>query len=224
MKPAAKKKPATTRKATESKGGQLSAFLLLDRSASMVSMWEQAIRSINSYVKELASHSPDAEVTLATFDSLETLKFEILRGGIKAKNWKSVDTEEAHPRGNTPLYDAIGPFVGLAFGKSSERAVLVIMTDGYENSSTAITKDTAKALLDMCRAKGWQTIFLGADFDAMPQAVSLNNSISATINVRPQNLVASMSTLAGYTASYAARGMAMNFTQADRAQASRTTS
>ena len=31
--------------------------------------------------------------------------------------------------------------------------------------STRTTRHTAKALLDECRAKGWQVIFIGADFD-----------------------------------------------------------
>lgn len=197
----------------------LAAFLLLDRSASMSAIWDKAIGAINSYVTELAAQSPDAEVTLAVFDSMAGLKFDILRKTVKAKNWKAVNTEEAHPRGNTPLFDAIGQFVGLALKSNRERTVLVIETDGYENASTAVNRDAATALLDTCRAKGWQTIFLGANFDAMPQAQSLNNNFGATISILPQNLAVSMSALAGHTHSYATRGEAVNFTQADRTRA-----
>lgn len=220
----AAKKPATKRRTVANKEAALSAFLLLDRSASMSSIWKNAIGSINSYVQELASQSPNAEVTFAVFDSMEHLNFDVLRSGVKAKNWKSVGSEEAHPRGNTPLHDAIGSFVGLALARNNERTVLVIETDGYENASKSLTRAAATALLDTCRSKGWQTIFLGANFDAMPQAQSLNNNWGQTISILPQNFATSMRGLAGHTHTYATSGMAMNFTVDDRARASRTTS
>lgn len=218
------KKPATKRRIAANKEPQLAAFLLLDRSASMASIWGKAIGAVNSYVHELAQQSPEAEITLAVFDSMAGLKFEVLRRGVKARNWRSVGEEEAYPRGNTPLYDAIGSFVGMALRADRERSVLVIETDGYENASTAVTREGATALLDTCRAKGWQTIFLGANFDAMPQATSLNNLRGQTISILPQNLEASMSTLANYTASYGACGQSIGFTGIDRARASSTTS
>lgn len=220
----AAKKPATKRRVKAKDDAQLAAFVLLDASASMSRNWVETIGSMNAYVRELATETPAAEVTLAVFDSMESLRFEVIRNGVRADDWRNVGTQEVHPRGNTPLYDAIGRFVSLAMKKDCKRTALVIMTDGAENSSTILDRATSTAMLDTCRAKGWQTVFLGNNFDAMPQASALNNNVNMTLSILPQNLAASMSTLAGYTASYGARGMAMNFTDTDRAQASRTTS
>lgn len=212
-------------KIAKSKDLQLSAFLLLDRSASMRRIWDESVGSMNAYVRELAGQSPEAEVTLATFDSMGSgLAFDILRNAVKAKNWNAVGAYESEPRGNTPLYDAIGRFAGLALGKGTERTVLVIVTDGEENASKTLTKDAAAGLLDACRAKGWQTVFLGADFNNMPQAASLRNDYGSTMSILPDNFVASMRGVAAHTHTYGATGMSVNFTESDRAQASRTTS
>ena len=42
---------------------------------------------------------------------------------------------EASPRGMTPLFDAVGRLTALADADAPERAVLVVMTDGKDESS-----------------------------------------------------------------------------------------
>ena len=71
--------------------------MLLDRSGSMTSLWDEAIGSINGYVSAL--EDPDTQVYLAVFDSLS---YDVLRE-CKAMDWDAVLPSEVAPRGSTPL-------------------------------------------------------------------------------------------------------------------------
>jgi hypothetical protein len=72
-----KSKPTKT-----SSKSDASAFLLLDRSGSMASLWDKAIGAINTYAQKLAESLPKAKITLAVFDSGNN--FEIVRDAIEA--------------------------------------------------------------------------------------------------------------------------------------------
>ena len=160
-------------------------FILLDRSGSMQVLWSEALNSVNAYVKRLADDRVDTGVTLAAFDKDgEQFKFEVIRDRIIPSTWKPVSLEDATPRGMTPLNDAIGRIVALAKaginGVKYDKLALIIMTQ-WLRMPAVIPHAAAKALLDNCRAKNWQVIFLGADFDNAAQAASYGNAASATI-------------------------------------------
>ena len=147
---------------------RIHSYVLLDRTGSMESRWTEALSSVNAYATGLASldggPKVNAEITLAVFDSQDGLKFDVIRDDVEATHWKKVTNADATPRGMTPLYDAIGRMVSLAEQDHPEKAVLVIMTDGEENASKELTRAGAKAALDRARAKGWEVVFLGAEF------------------------------------------------------------
>ncbi|NBC19970.1 MAG: VWA domain-containing protein [Alphaproteobacteria bacterium] len=155
---------------------EVHSYILLDRTGSMSGIWDEALSSVNAYAASVAEEEaggPDTlstQVTLAVFDSQDGLQFDVLRRGVNADTWSPVTDDEASPRGMTPLFDAIGRIVGLAEGDKPERAVLVIMTDGHENASREMTKDGAKAALDRVRAKGFEVVFLGAEFASFDDA------------------------------------------------------
>ena len=47
-------------------------------------------------------------------------------------------------------------------GAPYDKLALIIMSDGLENASREYSHAAAKTLLDDCRARNWQVIFLGA--------------------------------------------------------------
>lgn len=149
------------------------SYILLDRTGSMESMWNEAVNSVNSYAEGVST--PDENemeadrlkplITLVAFDKNEgKMSFDLLRDGVLASKWTKLASDEVLPRGNTPLYDAIGKIVSLAQKDNAERSVIVIMTDGKENASSEYNGTTARKALDRIRAKGWQVVFLGTDF------------------------------------------------------------
>ncbi len=193
-------------------------FILLDRSGSMGGQWVEALSSINAYVKKLADDKIDTGVTLAVFDGQAGLDFKVIRDRIVPATWKPVTDEDATPRGMTPLNDATGKIVGLANAGNYDKVAIIIMTDGHENDSKELTVTQAKKLLDDCRAKNWQVIFLGANFDNAAQAASYGNAASATVQSSSRNLNKTMAAAASLRASYSATGAAMSFTEEQKRQ------
>lgn len=188
----------------------MNVYILLDRSGSMESMWNEALGSINGYVNELMN---DDRVHLAIFDSVS---HDVVRD-CKVKDWIDVTREEMAPRGGTPLYDSCGKVMALAESANSDKTLLVVMTDGYENASQEYTQATIKAKIKQWEDKKWEIVFLGANFDAVE---SVSGSIgvvgSKTLNYGAGNFARGMSTLSTASMAYATAGTAINFSDADK--------
>ena len=186
------------------------AYILLDRTGSMQSIWDEALNSVNTFASGLGKREQgesegevDARVTLAVFDSQDGFQFDVLRENAEAEAWRSVTNDEASPRGMTPLFDAIGRIVAKAESDKPEKALLVIMTDGMENASREVTKDGARAALDRARAKGWEVVFLGAEFANFSDAEGVGNVGSKNMAVSAGSLNQTMDRLAKKGRSYA---------------------
>lgn len=188
-------------------------FILLDRSGSMSSLWDEALSSINAYVAKLAADNVDTGVTLATFDSdHQGLAFEIVRDRIIPRTWHPVTHKDAQPRGMTPLNDATGRIVDLAKRGNYDKVAIIIMTDGHENASRELSVTQAKAKLDECRGRNWQVIFLGANFDNAAQAQSYGAATMDFASSSVANLGQTMRATAESRTRYGATGAAMGFT------------
>lgn len=198
---------ATTALAKPPRAPSVHSYILLDRTGSMEPMWTEALSSVNAYADGLASLDGgprvNADITLAVFDAQDGLQFDVLRNGVDAQDWTKVTSKEVTPRGMTPLYDAIGRIVSLAETDRPEKAVIVIMTDGEENSSHEMTKTSAKAALDRIRAKGWEVVFLGAEFSNFDDAESVGQTASRNMAVSKDQLAESMDRLAQKSKAYA---------------------
>lgn len=185
------------------------SYILLDRTGSMSSIWDEALSSVNSYAETVstAREGEDADtlsttITLSVFDSQDGLQFDTLRRNANPDTWTAVTNDEASPRGMTPLFDAIGRMVAMAEADAPERAVIVIMTDGHENASREMTMDGARAALDRARERGWEVVFLGADFGQFNDAESVGVAASKSMGMSSGTMVDSMNRLAGKARDY----------------------
>lgn len=184
------------------------SYILLDRTGSMSSIWDEALTSVNTYAKDVSTPEEGevddlkTSVTLAVFDAQDGLQFDVLRSNVGKGDWTEVTNDEASPRGMTPLFDAIGQIVSLAEKDAPEKAVIVVMTDGRENSSRELTKEGAKAALDRVRQKGWEVVFLGAEFASFDDAEALGNAGSKNMAVSADRMQQTMSGLAKKSRSY----------------------
>ena len=125
-------------------------IFLLDASGSMFSRLEDAIGSFNSFV---ASQS-GGTMTLYTFNDDCTCIY-------KNKSLDTVEplTKETYvPGGSTALYDSIAEVLNT----HDHEGILVIMTDGEENSSIKYTKAHVKDLIKFSKL---QIIYAGVDID-----------------------------------------------------------
>lgn len=200
----------------------MNAYILLDRTGSMGPIWTEALGSVNAYVAQLAKdEDPDdkTRITIACFDHQETLQFDILCRDVTADSFRPITDADASPRGMTPLFDAIARISALAEADAPQKAVLIVMTDGEENSSREVSKQGAEAALDRIRKKGWQVVFLGANFDAFGEAGKVGVAMSQTINAAPASMRASMMTLAKKSRAYERMDETVVFNDTDRAEA-----
>jgi hypothetical protein len=179
----------------------VSSYILLDRTGSMSDIWDEALGSVNAYA-EAVGKVEDGEaddlktsVTLAVFDHQEGFQYDVLRKDVQPDAWSKVTNDEVTPRGMTPLFDAINRTITMAEADNPEKAVIVIMTDGHENSSREVTRESAKAALDRAEARGWEVVFLGAEFasfgdaDAVGVSASKQMAVSAgTLSVTQERL------------------------------------
>ena len=197
-------------------------YILLDRSGSMASRWEETINALNAYVEGLAEgkSTADSKVSLFTFDGMNGLDFNALRTDLRASKWNPVSLNEDSPRGMTPLLDAIGQLKSIIDKKDPKKANVVIMTDGGENGSREVKKEAAKAMLDDLRKRGYDVVFIGADFDAFGEAQSLGNAMGNTLNTSAGSYEGAMRGLVAKTAFYSDTGMVRGFTDEERKQAS----
>lgn len=192
----------------------MNVYILLDRSASMQSQWGEALSSINGYVKELPKNT---EVFVAAFDH----DYVVVRN-TTAKHWEPISQTEISPRGNTRLFDAAARIMQRAIDDNSEKTIVVVMTDGEENSSLNFKQADVKALANVMDSKKWELVFLGANFDKVGD-VAVNNfgrSTNKFVNMTTGNMSDYMTqTLSSASLAYATTGASINFTAEDKLRA-----
>lgn len=217
---------------------KLSAFILLDRSSSMSgARWENAIASINKYVDTLETDKVDADITLAAFDynapatqnwnyanarggiqmlpvepvpQQDGLSFTVLRDKANIKKFKRLKADEVSPRGSTPLYDATARLINMADSNNNDKTVIIIMTDGEENCSKQYNLSSIRDRIASCTKRGWEVLFLGAEFNADHVASSYGLGVGKVINTSLENTSRSMEYFAKSSGTYAATGAAVN--------------
>jgi Mg-chelatase subunit ChlD len=96
--------------------------------------------------------------------------------------------------------------------------VIVVMTDGYENASREADLKTARAALARAEGKGWQVVFLGADFNNFAQARELGLHNEKRINMARGHQVHAMRLTAEKSLAYLRTGEEMEYFDQDRTE------
>ncbi len=187
----------TTTTVTEERTAGNYAFILLDRSGSMRALWSEAIGSINGYVDKLPK---DTHVYYALFDDVS---YDVIRD-VVASEFKPVSEDEYRPRGLTPLNDSVARITNKCLELSPEKATIVVMTDGLENCSKEHSRDSVKKLLDSAKSKGFENVFLGANFSSVAADASTYgvDTMRRAVPMSAGNFGNTMATLATKNAMY----------------------
>lgn len=148
---------------------------ILDESGSMGSLQDQVISSFNEFVEEQQKEeNSEALLTLVKFDTMVTTLFK--RVPIQAV--KPIGEKEYSPSGMTALYDAIGSVLHDPLFFRSRKGILVIHTDGFENSSKEYDKESVRKLIEA--KSDWEIIFFGADLNSVEEAKDMGIKLSST--------------------------------------------
>jgi len=135
---------------------------VLDRSGSMWSSLGAVINGFNKAITELRRNHAQANVTLTVFDT----RVETVYTSVLLKDVPPLTRQEYNVGEETALYDAIGKTicaieqrVGL-----TDRVIVVIMTDGYENASREFREgDIARMIREREGRGNWTFTYLSAD-------------------------------------------------------------
>src|SRR3990167_6933613 len=130
-------------------------IIVLDRSGSMATIKDDMVGGLNAFIKNQRDLTIPCSVSLYQFDT----DYEIVCENVPLADFADIALV---PRGCTSLLDALGRTLARTRDKKTKKLVVVI-TDGHENSSREFNVQTVKKAIEKRRASGWEFIFLGAD-------------------------------------------------------------
>lgn len=159
--------------------------LILDRSGSMQGRESDVIGGVNAFIEEQKKLPDPTSIAFVRFDSETTACIERFRPMQALSEVKPLTREDYQPRGGTPLLDAIGSTITKLDDdwktEQPERAIVVIVTDGQENSSKEYTKAKIQSLIKARQDSGmWAFIYLGANVDAFAEASAMGINVANT--------------------------------------------
>ena len=156
--------------------------IIMDRSGSM---WDIQKSAIHGYNEVLGGIKADAEKYADTQEHFVTL---VLFDGFSINDvyWNAnpqkaaiLTTETYVPGASTPLYDAIGRTLTKLEkqlrGDERHSAVVTIITDGLENSSTEYSLSAVQTMIGHLKEEGWVFAYMGTDHDV--------EGVTATLSV-----------------------------------------
>ena len=195
--------------------------LVLDRSGSMKAVKNDTEGGLAAFLEAQHENPGETRVSLYQFDT----RYEVVYENVALAD---VPAYVLEPRGGTALLDAIGRTIrsvktqikALDEGERPGEVVLVILTDGEENSSHEFTLEQVKQKIEKRRAKGWQVVFLGADQDAITVAAGMGIGRETSLAYTARTTGKSMSTVARMMARGSKSGK-YEFTDAEREAAVR---
>lgn len=210
------KKPEKGGKRPEKGSMSVHVAFVMDHSGSMGGQKQLALENYNEQIAKLKQESGDIDtwVNLIEFDN----RIIVVHEGLSLNDIKPVT--DYWTNGTTSLNDAIFKGIkllekGMKNDSSEDKsALMVIMTDGYENSSVEFAgnkgRDAVKAEIQKLeKTDEWTFTFMGADIDVQNIAVAgfgmnVGNTFAFNANSRGYKMSGD-SVKSGVTAYYSAR-------------------
>ena len=152
--------------------------LIVDRSGSMGDCIEATINGFNEQlnrIRQMETEFPEQDIRIGL--TLFNDAVNQLRMGDYVADMPSISRENYVPSGCTALLDAIGQTIQLLKEREASRNdlpityVVVILTDGYENSSKYFNLEQVRSEIQKLENTGrWTFSFIGATLDAVDVA------------------------------------------------------
>lgn len=172
--------------------------LVVDRSGSMQTIYKDMNGAIQTLLDDQAALDGTIRVDVVLFDTTIDVAHENVHPS-------DVRHDLIEPRGMTALNDAIGVAIkrlGNKFkimdeGNRPSKVIVVVVTDGGENSSREYTAEQIKAMVtEQTDQWGWQFTYLAANVDAFATGSTYGFAANQTLQYVP--------TASGATNSFAA--------------------
>lgn len=147
-------------------------LIVLDSSGSMGSIKRETIKGFNENLETIRVETENMEtkISLVTFNDPENIQEVIWLEDVHTV--EPLTEKSYKPDNMTALYDAVGytveKFQDEVELSSNDGVLLVIVTDGQENSSRKFTQERMKKMLGgLEEHPNWTITFIGANQDVM---------------------------------------------------------
>lgn len=191
---------------------------VVDRSGSMFNASKDVEGSIATFLEEQSAVSGDIKFSLVEFNA----EVNIVCSAVELEDFPKYVHK---PRGGTALNDAVGIAVTEALSRQADRYIIVVQTDGHENSSRYWSQKALKTLISSLEAtEKWEFVFVGADIDVQ-MAQDMGFSPTHTIRSRGvEGMTASFRSISKNVGDYRVGSkIDMSYTAEDRKDAGEDT-
>lgn len=195
---------------------------IADRSSSIHVAKHEYTEALQGFLTEQGKQPGLTRVDFATFSTSYTLDYRMADAhSIKV---------QIEPRGGTALYDAMGHCINgftsemekLPDHAKPSKVVLLVATDGLDNSSVQFSVDAVRELVQAKQdVDGWEAILMAAEQDAVREGEKLGFKADACITFKLQGGSKHAAQAASRFVSDVRRGTRTGFTETERGAASR---
>lgn len=159
-----------------------------DRSGSMRATWTEDLNGFKVFVQDLLKDdSVDQYLSLTCFDTVVERPLSC----VPLAEVKPEILAEYGPRGGTALYDALGTALKSIEARESDfdKIIVVVVTDGEENSSRSFTKTALNGMVDgRLQTNKYTFTYLGTQPETWGDAQSLGVSAGNSVKMSASGL------------------------------------
>ena len=176
-------------------------FMITDKSGSMDKLQEDVIGGFNTYIAKLIKDTKHTFSITATLFDTRVHPYCMAKAPSKVP---AMDFRSYMPGGGTALLDAVGFTISnVTYVNKNDKVLVVIQTDGHENSSRDETYTSiAKKVADR-EKEGWEFIYIGQGIDQWDQAQRMGVNTYVHVNSSREGTHSTYSGLAAASRGFA---------------------
>ena len=159
---------------------------ILDESGSMRGLEKDTIGGFNSTIDKQKKEDGDCLVSTVCFSNSQ----RVIHDRVNLRDVKELTENDYRPGGCTALIDTVASSIKhikmvhkyIRKEDRPDKTMFIITTDGMENASHKYSLNETKRMIEECKEKGWEFIFLAANIDAYETARDYGFDEESTVN------------------------------------------
>ena len=159
---------------------------ILDESGSMRGLEKDTIGGFNSTIYKQKKEDGECLVSTVCFSNSQ----RVIHDRVNLRDVKELTEKDYVPCGSTALIDTVASSIKhikmvhkyIREEDRPDKTMFIITTDGMENASHKYSLDETKRMIEECKEKGWEFIFLAANIDAYETARDYGFDEESTVN------------------------------------------
>ena len=159
---------------------------ILDESGSMRGLEKDTIGGFNSTIEKQKKEDGECLVSTVCFSNGQ----RVIHDRVNLRDVKELTDKDYRPCGSTALIDTVASSIKhikmvhkyIRKEDRPDKTMFIITTDGMENASHKYSLGETKRMIEECKEKGWEFIFLAANIDAYETARDYGFDEESTVN------------------------------------------